>query len=126
MIEVEMNIKHSILTIRPAGPLSQHDFVKAALLVDPVITKKGALAGVIIHAESFPGWQNFAALLGHFRFIRGHHQHIKKVAVVSDSSVLIVFPEIAAHFISAELKHFHFGDYDEAMAWIIAEGEAHE
>ncbi len=123
MIEVEMNIKHSVLTIRPAGPLSQHDFVKAALMADPVIAKKGALAGVIIHAKSFPGWQDFAALLSHFRFVQGHHQHIKKVAVVSDSNVLTVFPEIAAHFISAELKHFHYDDYDGAMAWIIADEE---
>jgi len=123
MIEVEMNIKHSVLTIRPVGPLSQHDFVKAAVMVDPIVVKKGALAGVIIHAESFPGWHDFAALLSHFRFIRDHHQHIKKVAVVSDSSVLIIFPQIAAHFVSAEIKHFHYDAYDEAMAWVITDEE---
>ncbi|RLL55917.1 STAS/SEC14 domain-containing protein [Mariprofundus sp. EBB-1] len=123
MIEVEMNIKHSVLTIRPVGPLSQHDFVKAAVLVDPLIAKNGDLTGIIIQAESFPGWHDFAALLEHFKFIRDHHQHVKKVAVVSDSSVLTIFPHIAAHFIRAELKHFHFDAYDEAMAWIIVDEE---
>ena len=124
MIEVEMNIKHSVLTVRPVGPLSQHDFIKAALLVDPVIAKKGALAGVIIHAESFPGWHDFASLIGHFRFVRDHHHHIKKLAVVSDSNLLITLPQLAGHFVSAELKHFHFEDYDKAMTWIITDEES--
>jgi len=121
MIEVQMNIQHSVLTIRPVGPLSQKDFIKAALLVDPVIKKKGMLAGVIIHAKSFPGWLDFAAFLGHFRFVRNRHEHIKKVAVVSDSSVLIIFPQLAAHFVSAEVNHFQYDEYEQAMAWIIAD-----
>ena len=121
MIDVEMDAEHSVLIVRPLGPLNAQAFSRAARLVDPVIEQYGTLTGVIIHAESFPGWQDFGALLGHFRFIRDHHQHIQKVAVVSDSSVLSVFPQIAAHFIHARLKHFHFDAYDEAIAWVTGE-----
>jgi len=86
-----------------------------------VIEQSGGLAGVIIQAESFPGWESFAGMLSHFRFIRDHHRLVRKVAFVSDAVVLTIFPPVAAHFISAEIKRFHFEDYDAAISWIEAE-----
>jgi len=62
-------------------------------------------------------------MLCHFRFVRDHQRHIKKIAVVSDSAVLSIFPQMAAHFISAEIKHFHFNEYNEAVVWIQANGK---
>jgi len=124
MIDFSMDMEHAILTVSPRGALSEQDFTRVAAAVDPIIEQKGDLAGLIIHAESFPGWDSFAGMLSHFRFVRDHHRHIKKLAVVSDSAVLSIFPHISAHFISAELKHFHFDDYNEAVAWIQA-GEQH-
>jgi len=124
MIDFNIDEEHAILTVCPEGALSEQDFTRMAAAVDPVIEQKGDLAGLVIHAKSFSGWDSFASMLSHFRFVRDHHRHIKKLAVVSDSAVLTVFPQIAAHFISAELKHFHFNEYSDALTWIQA-GEQH-
>ncbi len=118
MIDFDLNMQNLILTVRPSGPLSESDFLKVAKRVDAVIEREGVLPGLIIYAESFPGWDSFAGLLSHLRFVRDHHRFIGKVAVVSDAAVLSIFPHIAAHFISAELKHFHYEDYDTAVSWI--------
>lgn len=42
----------------------------------------------MIQAGSFPGWESFAALVSHMRFVRDHHRSIGKVAAVSDSIIL--------------------------------------
>ncbi|GAV19592.1 hypothetical protein MMIC_P0540 [Mariprofundus micogutta] len=118
MIDFDLNMQNLILTVRPCGPLSEDDFKKVARRVDAVIEKDGDLPGLIIHAESFPGWDSFAGLLSHLRFVRDHHKFIKKVAIVSDAAVLTIFPRISAHFIRAELKHFHYEDYEAAVEWI--------
>jgi len=123
MIDLDIDNEHAILAVSPRGALSEQDFSRVAAAVDPVIEQQGKLAGLIIHAESFPGWDSFASMLSHFRFVRDHHRHIKKVAVVSDSAVLTIFPHISTHFISAEIKHFHFDDYNKAVAWIQASGK---
>lgn len=60
------------------------------------------LAGLMIDAEAFPGWEDFAALLSHLKFVRAHHRRIKKVAASSDSAMLKFMPRIAAPFVSAE------------------------
>lgn len=122
MINFDMNMQTRILTLRPGEALSQADFLKVAELVDPVIEKHGSLAGVIIQAESFPGWDSFAGMIGHSRFIRDHHRSVSKVAMVSDATLLTILPSVAAHFISAEVKHFHAGEYDAAVNWIKEEG----
>jgi hypothetical protein len=117
-IDFNLDMEHAILTVRPAGALSEQDFRRVAAAVDPFIEQRGDLAGLIIHAESFPGWENFAGLLGHLRFVRDYHRHIRKIAVVSDTTVLTYLPRISAHFIDAEIRHFHYDDYEQAVAWI--------
>ncbi len=117
MIDFNLDMEHRILTICPKGALSEQDFSSVTAAVNPVIEQEGDLAGVIIHAKSFPG------MLSHFRFVRDHHQYIKKLAVVSDSAVLTILPRISAHFINAELKHFHFNQYNDALSWIQADGQ---
>ena len=74
----------------------------------------------MIEAATFPGWENFAALLSHLRFVRDHHRRIRRIAVVSGSSLLSVAPKIASHFVGAQLRNFDAADRAEALAWIEA------
>ena len=71
--------------------------------------------GMLIHAEAFPGWENFAGLAAHIRFVRNHHQKIERVALVTDSPVARVAEAVAEHFIAAEIEHFPFADYEKAL-----------
>lgn len=118
MIDYDLDTEHSIVLVRPRSRFDQDDFVKLAKVVDQQIEANGDLAGVIVEAPSFPGWENFGAMVSHFRFVRDHHKHVKKVAVVTDSAMGDAAEHLASHFVSAEIKHFPAGQVDEARQWI--------
>jgi hypothetical protein len=119
MIEHDLDREHNILLVRPQSALDKNDFVDLAKAVDPQIESNGDLAGLIISAPSFPGWDSFAALVTHFRFVRDHQKHIKKVAVVTDSYLADVAEHLGSHFVSAEIRHFPAGQVEQARQWII-------
>lgn len=121
MIDFELDIPHNVLLVRPESPLEQADFVKLAEDVDPQIESSGDLAGLIIDAPAFPGWQNFGAMVSHFRFVRDHQKHVKKVAVVTDSAAGDIAEHLASHFVSAQIKHFPAGQVEAARNWIANE-----
>src|ERR1700722_1200297 len=85
MIDYDLDTAHSILQVRPKSALDKKDFAELAKAVDPQIEATGDLAGLIIDAPAFPGWDSFGAMVTHFRFVRDHQKHIKKVALVTDS-----------------------------------------
>ena len=118
MIDFNLDAKSAILTVRPQSALDKNDFVELAHAVDPEIEKHGDLSGLIIEAPRFPGWDSFGALVNHMRFVRDHHKHVKKIAVVTDSHMGDAAEHITSHFVAAEIKHFPAGGIDEARAWI--------
>ncbi len=118
MIEYDLDTEHAILEVRPKAALDKNDFVELAKAVDPQIEAKGDLAGLILNAPSFPGWDSFGAMVTHFRFVRDHQKHVKKVAVVTDSHLGDVAEHLASHFVSAEIQHFPAGQLEEARRWI--------
>jgi SpoIIAA-like len=119
MIEYDLDTEHSILTVRPKSALVKDDFVKLADAIDPHIEATGGLSGLIIEARAFPGWDSLGAMVTHFRFVRDHHKHIKKVAVVTDSAMGDVAERLASHFVSAEIRHFPAGQLEAAKQWIM-------
>lgn len=107
MIDFEFDATQSVIIIRPQSRLQARDFDTLANAVDPQIEAAGSLAGIIIDAPTFPGWDDFAALIRHFRFVRDHQKHVKKIAVVTDSPIGGDLAEhLASHFISAQIRHF--------------------
>ncbi len=119
MIEHTLDTEHSILYLRPKSALEQGDFVELAKTVDPYISKTGDLAGLIIEVRTFPGWENLGAMAAHFRFVRDHHKHIKKIGLVTDSALGNVAEHLASHFVSAEIRHFSAGELETAKQWIM-------
>ena len=118
MISHQLNREDGILTISPEGRLEASDFEELRSEVDPFLEEAGSLNGLVIHARSFPGWDDFAALISHLKFVRDHHRKIGKVAAVSDSKVLSIMPRIVDHFVHAEVKHFPYEDKDKALQWL--------
>jgi hypothetical protein len=121
MIEYDLDSEHSILHVQPKSPLEQNDFVKIAKAVDPYIEATGGLAGLIIEAPAFPGWDSFGAMVNHFRFVRDHHKRIKRIAVVTDSHLGDVAEHLTSHFVSAEIRHFPAGQIEAARQWISSQ-----
>ena len=118
MITHELNEEDGILVVSPQSPLQSSDFTRIAEQIDPFIEKKGRLNGLMILAETFPGWENFGALLSHLKFVRDHHRKIKKVAAVTDNKFLSIMPIVADYFVNAEVRHFSFGDRQAAVEWL--------
>jgi hypothetical protein len=121
MIEYELDKEHSILLVHPTSPLEQDDFVKLGQAVDPFIDDAGGLAGLIIDAPKFPGWDGFGAMLTHLRFVRDHQRHVKKIGVVTDSHLGDFAEHVASHFVAAEIKHFPAGQDQAARLWIVSQ-----
>ena len=119
-LHAELLSGQGILVLTPTGPLAAADFAAAAALADPWIEQHGKLAGVLIHAKSFPGWEDFAGLVAHLKFVRAHHAEIRRIALVTDSTLRSVGPALARHFVAAEVKAFDYGQRDEALAWLRA------
>jgi hypothetical protein len=118
MISHELLAEVGILMVTPEGPLEAADFDALAKEVDPYLEQQGELNGLLIQAEAFAGWSDFAGLISHLRFVREHHQRIKRVAVVSDSRFLAIAPRLAQHFVAAELRHFEIRERSEALGWL--------
>jgi hypothetical protein len=118
MIKSHLDTAQSILYISPESALEQADFRKLADKVDPYIEASGGLRGIIIEAPAFPGWENFGALVAHFRFVRDHHRHIEKIALVTNSAIGNVAEHFASHFVSAQIKQFSASEMMAAEQWV--------
>ncbi|OBC06413.1 hypothetical protein A5784_09905 [Mycobacterium sp. 852013-50091_SCH5140682] len=121
MLDCTLDKENAIVVVRPESPLDRNDFVELGKLVDPQIEAHGDLAGLIIDAPKFPGWDSFGALVTHIRFVHDHHKHVKKIAVMTDSHLGDFAEHLAAHFVSAEIRKFPAGDVVEAQRWITGE-----
>ncbi len=120
MIAFEIDAEQSILVIRPSGALEEGDFTSLTRAVDAYLGDSGELAGVIVEAASFPGWDSLGALVAHVKFVREHHKRIRKVAVVTDSEIGNLAERLASHFLAAKVRRFPAGDFAAARAWITS------
>jgi SpoIIAA-like len=118
MIHSELLRDRRILIVTPDGPLEKADFERLAKEVDPFLASEGKLTGLMIYAKSFPGWENFGALVSHIKFVADHHRKIERIAAVTDSEFLKIIPSIATHFVRAEIRHFDFKEKDKALVWL--------
>jgi hypothetical protein len=118
MLKHQLDETNGILVISPQGPLAADDFKALSAEVDPFIERTGELRGLMIEAEAFPGWDGFGGLTAHLRFVRDHHRSIRRVAVVSDSAVLSHLPQLASHFVAAEVRHFPAAERAAALDWL--------
>lgn len=121
MLSVEIDEVKGIAILEPDGPLSQGDFESAAKIIDPYIEKTGQLHGLIIHTKAFPGWDSFAALSSHLRFVKDHHRKISRVAFSTDSVVGHFAESVASHFVNAEIKLFAYEELDQAKNWVAGD-----
>lgn len=120
MLLVNVDEVDGFAVLEPDGPLSQKDFENAAKEIDPYIERTGRLKGLIIHTRSFPGWESFAAMITHFKFVKDHNKKIYRVAISTDSIIGTFAESIASHFVNAEIKSFSFQDFDQARDWVAA------
>lgn len=108
-----------LLSVEVTGPLSSENMDILTNTVDSWLERNHELNGIAIRSKSFPGWDNVGSFISHFRFVKDHHRKIKRVALVVDGLVANTVPQIAKHFVKAEVKHFDYDQMDEAKKWVL-------
>ena len=117
MLSAQVDATSGIAILEPNGALSKEDFERAAKAIDQHIEKAGKLPGIVVHIREFPGWDSFAALAAHLRFVKDHHRKVSRVALCTDSKLGDVAPRLAKHFVAAEVKAFKDAEFAAAKAW---------
>jgi hypothetical protein len=120
MINAKLFRDEGILTVEPVSKLTTTDFEQISNLVNPFIEDHGHLNGVLIDAESFPGWEDLAGALSHLRFIDEYEKKVERVAAVTDNQLLAILPRVANYFVSAEVRQFPYAERDRALDWLRA------
>ncbi len=118
MLNISFDEANNIAILEPDAELSEADFTSAARVIDQYLGKSGKLNGLIIHVKVFPGWDSFAALVTHLKFIKEHHKRVSHLAFVTDSPIGIFAERIGSHFINAKVKNFSFSEFDKSVEWI--------
>ncbi len=119
MLKVKLDKVDGIAILEPDGELLESDFINAAKIIDPYIQSAGELKGIIIHVQSFPGWDSFSSLLAHLKFVKAHHKKVSRIAFVTDSAVGSIVEKVASHFVNAEIKSFDFDEFEASRKWIL-------
>jgi len=119
MLKINLDKSSGILMVEPDGKLTENDFVEASKIIDPYIKETGKLNGIIIHSQSFPGWESFGAMVTHFKFVKNHQQCISHVAIATNSSIGNTAEHLANHFVKAEIKSFAYDEIEQAKKWIL-------
>lgn len=122
MIEFQIE-DNGIVLVEPISSLTSDDFRRLSDAVDARLEKQPALRGLLIHSKEFPGWENFASLVAHIRFVRDHHKKVERVALVTDSSLGSMIEMLAKHFVGAKVRHFPYADLEVAKDWIESDEE---
>ena len=116
-MEFELRKDEGIVIVKPQHALTEQDFAELSAAVDPYLAESGMLNALVIYTPDFPGWDSLAGLLSHIQFVKDHHANIRKVAVVTDNKLISVLPKFSDLFVSADIKHFPYSDFDHAIEW---------
>ncbi|MFC5049699.1 STAS/SEC14 domain-containing protein [Rubritalea spongiae] len=106
-----------LVEVEPKSKLTAADFKVLTESVDDYLEKHLRLHGLIIYTQFFPGWEDWDAFMKHLCFVKNHHEEIEKVALVTDAKIGTLGESLGKHFISAEIKHFAYKDYERALMW---------
>jgi len=120
----KLHADDAVLVLEPRDELEAGDFERIAAVVDPFIENHGGLAGVVIIAREFPGWENFAGFRAHMGFVHEHIARIGRVALVTESRLLGALPQLANVFVHAKIRRFSMQDRSDAMAWAAGDDTA--
>ena len=118
MLKYHLDDTVGILSVEPKAPLAAEDFRALTADVDAYLTSHESLTGLLLSVTHFPGWESFAGLFEHMRFVRDHQKRIARVAVVTDNPRLKILPQIAAYFAHPEFRVFAGADRVGALAWL--------
>ncbi|HEY2194281.1 MAG TPA: STAS/SEC14 domain-containing protein [Actinomycetospora sp.] len=97
------------------GPLRREDVDLILAEVDDWLATHAELPGLVLHAPAFPGWENVSGLLHHLRFVAGHQDRIRRVALVVPGAGVELAAGVAGTVLHPEVRRFDH--IDDAVRW---------
>ena len=116
-ISVRLDDQTGTVVVEVAAPLRGVDFDELAATVDPWLATHEAVAGIVVHARTVPGWENVTGLRRHLQFVRDHHRRVRRVALAVDGVLPSLAPAVAGRLVAPEVRHFAYDALDDAVAW---------
>lgn len=121
---IDIDTTHpGIVVLSPEGALSEKDFADLAAAIDGHINETDSVPNLVIRVDKLPHWDSLGALSRHFHFVKVHGKIVPKVAIVGDSPLLALGPEVAGHFVQASVRRFPAKKFEDAKAWALADGD---
>lgn len=118
MIAIE-NITENILHITASDKLKTEDFAQVAPQADALIKKHGTLR-LLLDGSGFNGWEDMAALEKHMSFVKTHHQHVERIALIAGHSWQHWLAGMIKVFVYPEIRVFDKDEIKEAQEWLKA------
>ena len=117
MLNIEIKDRANIVIVTPDGAITAADIDRMTEEINNYINNHDRVPNLVIHTMSIPYWSNFKAMEKHLKFVKNHHQIVKKVAIVSDSKLLWLAKTIVDRFTGANVRRFTVEALDDAVAW---------
>lgn len=105
------------IKLEVSGKLQSSDLDKLAKLADESIKKHGKVR-LFINSSLFEGWDDFATMQKHFRFVQEHHNYVEKLSIITGpwwQNFMLSFAKI---FIHPKVKTFEVGEEEVALKWL--------
>ena len=117
MIEIHRENHSNLLTAQISGEIAASDWDQVAPTIDQAILECGEIV-LLVDAREFDGWQDLAAARAHIAFVKAHHNHVDRVAVLAPQQWQHWLVALARHFVSAQVKAFEPQHSDAALDWL--------
>lgn len=121
MFEIDIRPQENIAVVTPDGPIRDQNIDELTQRINTYINETDRIPNLVLHTKTAPYWANFNALKKHLKFVRGHHDLVKKVAIVSDSKLLWLAKTFVDVFVTAKVRRFNEDSIDDAIAWAQTE-----
>ncbi|HPE62224.1 MAG TPA: STAS/SEC14 domain-containing protein [Thiolinea sp.] len=123
MITIHPDPTGNLVEIHLEGALSEQDFSNATRTLEAYVKTHGKAPSLLLRADSIPHWDSIAALGKHIHLVETFQKQVPKVAIVTDSTLLGMLPNLADFFLQARIRHFSRVNLDQAKAWASAAGD---
>jgi stage II sporulation SpoAA-like protein len=117
---VRLDREAGVVVADVSEPLRRSDVDAIAAEVDAWLGVHTELPGLVLHADTFPGWRNVQGLVSHLGFVRDHQRRIQRVALAVDGWPLDGAAWVAGALLHPDVRHFAAGDLDDAISWASA------
>ncbi len=117
MIEFDMNLQHGVLTLHPAGELTDDDVHEIRSAIEPVLEHRGRLQGLMVRDAGHEDWDGLADFLARLGLGPGSVGRLALVADAEDAQARLV--RLAEAVGGCDAKTFASGLEDEAWSWLV-------